>query len=165
MNVTSMIKKKKKKQQPWIVECILECDSGRKAEYNMEVLNDRSAININIKCVILMYMSDNWILNYPSIKNRIYSARSLVTEIIIRKNSVGLTHNFKTHAYIYIGNIQSFHFSPPDFSIKLFNKFVKYKTKFILTSIWFQRIPVRPEFPTNEAFYKFSFLLVCLSVA
>lgn len=92
----------KKEKKKWIVESILECDYGKKAEYNMEVLNDRSAININIKCVILMYMSDNWILNYPSIKNRIYSARSLVTEIIIRKNSVGLTYNFKTHAYIYI---------------------------------------------------------------
>lgn len=66
----------KKEKKNWTVECILECDHGRKAEHNMEVLNGRSVININIKCVILMYMSDNWILNYPSIKNRIYSARS-----------------------------------------------------------------------------------------
>lgn len=67
----------------------------------MEVLNGRSAININIKCVILMYMGDNWILNYPSIKNRIYSARSLVMKIIIKKSSVGLTYNLKIHAHIY----------------------------------------------------------------
>ena len=79
----------------------MECDHGRDAEHNMEVLNGRSVININIKCVILMYMSDNWILNYPSIKNRIYSARSLVMKIIIRKRSVGLTYNLKIHAHIY----------------------------------------------------------------
>lgn len=53
---------------------------GGKAEHNMKVLNGRSVININIKCVILMYMSDNWILNYPSIKNRIYSARKFSYE-------------------------------------------------------------------------------------
>lgn len=97
MNVIFTIKK----QKNWTVEYILECDHGRKAEHNMEVLNGRSVININIKCVILIYMSDNWILNYPSTKNRIYSARSLVMKIIIRRSSVGLTHNFKVHARIY----------------------------------------------------------------
>lgn len=85
MNVKFIIKKSKKS---WTVEYILECDPGRKAEHNMEVLNGRSVININIKCVILMYMSDNWILNYPSIKNRIYSARSLVMKIINYKQKL-----------------------------------------------------------------------------
>jgi hypothetical protein len=80
----------------------LECDHGKKAEHNMEVLNGSSVININIKCVILMYMGDNWILNYPSIKNRIYSARSLVMKIMVRKSSVGLAYNLKIHAYIHI---------------------------------------------------------------
>ena len=97
----------------------MECDHGREAEHNMEVLNGRSVININIKCVILMYMSDNWILNYPSIKTRIYSARSLVMKIIIRKRSVGLTYNLKIHAHIYREH-SKFPFSTP----RLLNKVI-----------------------------------------
>lgn len=65
----------------------------------MEVLNGRSVININIKCVILMYMGDNWILNYPSIEHRIHRAGSLVMKIIIRKRSVVLTCNSKIHVF------------------------------------------------------------------
>lgn len=67
----------------------------------MEVLNGRSEININIKCVILMYMGDNWILNYPSIKHRIHRAGSLVMKIIIRKRSVVLTCNSEIQVHIF----------------------------------------------------------------
>lgn len=66
MNVISTIKKKKN----WTVEFTLECDHGRKAEHNMEVLNGRSVININIKCVILMYTGDNWIFKLPIYKEQ-----------------------------------------------------------------------------------------------
>lgn len=72
-------------QENWVVDCILEYDLGKKSEHNMEVLTDRSVININIKSVILMYMGDNWTLNYPSIKKIIY--RSLVMKIILRPHT------------------------------------------------------------------------------
>jgi hypothetical protein len=85
----------------WTIDCILECSLRKKTEYNMEVLNGRSEININIKCVILMYMGDNWILNYPSIKHRIHRAGSLVMKIIIRKRSVVLTCNSEIQVHIF----------------------------------------------------------------
>lgn len=84
----------------------------------MEVLNGRSVININIKCVILMYMGDNWILNYPSIKHIIHYAGSFFMKIIISKRSVVLPCNSKIHIYMYFGNIPSFYFPSQDFAIE-----------------------------------------------
>lgn len=108
----------KKEEKYWPVGSVLERDHGKEAWHSMEVVHGRSVINQNIKCVILKYMSDNWVLNYPSIKSRIYSARSLVMKIIVRRSSVGLTHNLKIHARTYREHPE-LRFSPPEVSVKL----------------------------------------------